>query len=47
MCNVCVLGYLKNTGRSFYEDYPENKFSLRILPLQRYGDHGAHGCRVC
>jgi len=31
---------------TMYEGYPENKFSLRMLELQRCG-HGAHVCRVC
>ena len=30
-----------------YEGYPENKFRLRILPMQRCGHDGAHACRVC
>jgi len=29
-----------------YEGYPENKFRLRILPLQRCGHDGAQACRV-
>jgi len=34
-------------GKAIYEGYPENKFRLRILPLQRCGHDGAHVCRVC
>ena len=30
----------------FYDGYPENKFRLRILPLQRCGQDSAHACRV-
>jgi hypothetical protein len=30
-----------------YVGYPESKFRLRILPLQRCGHDGAHACRVC
>jgi len=33
--------------RHKYEGYPENKFRLRILPLQRCGYNGAHACPVC
>jgi len=29
-----------------YEGYPESKFRLRILPLQRCGNNGAQACRV-
>jgi hypothetical protein len=29
-----------------YEGYPESKFRLRILPLQRCGHDGALACRV-
>jgi len=29
-----------------YEGYPENKFRLRILPLQCCGHDGAQACRV-
>jgi len=41
LCNVVRYLTIK------YEDYPENKFRLRILPLQRCGHDGAHACRVC
>ena len=30
-----------------YEGYPENKFHLRILPLQRCGQDGAYVCQDC
>jgi hypothetical protein len=30
-----------------YEVYPQNKFRLQILPLQRCGHYDAHACRVC
>ena len=30
-----------------YEGYPENKFRLQILPMQRCGHDGAHACQVC
>jgi len=30
-----------------YVGYPENKFCLRILPLQQCSHKGAHACRVC
>jgi hypothetical protein len=30
-----------------YEEYPQNKFRLQTLPLQRCGHYGAHACRVC
>jgi hypothetical protein len=30
-----------------YVGYPQNKFRLRILPLQRCSHDGAHTCRVC
>ena len=37
----------KITGKSVnYEGYPENKFRLRILPLQRCGHDGAQAFRV-
>jgi hypothetical protein len=36
----CVKYYTNNIN-------PENKFRLRILPLQRCGHNGAHACRVC
>jgi hypothetical protein len=29
-----------------YEAYPQNKFCLKILPLQRCGHYGAHVCRL-
>jgi hypothetical protein len=29
-----------------YEGYPQNKFRLQILPLQRCGHYGTHACRV-
>ena len=28
-------------GKAIHEGYPENKFRLRILPLQRCGQDGA------
>jgi hypothetical protein len=30
-----------------YEAYPQNKFRLQILPLQRCSHNRAHACRVC
>jgi hypothetical protein len=30
-----------------YEAYPQNKFHLQILPMQRCGHYGVHTCRVC
>jgi hypothetical protein len=33
--------------RFLYEAYPQNKFRLQILPLQRCGHYGAHACKVC
>jgi hypothetical protein len=30
-----------------YKAYPQYKFRLQILPLQRCGHYGAHACRVC
>jgi len=38
--------FVKN-NRKMYEVYPENKFRLRILPLQCCGHDDAHACRVC
>ena len=51
---VCVCMYMRMYVCMYvymyvcmYEGYPEYKFCLRILPLQRCGHDGAHACRVC
>jgi len=31
---------------TIYEDYPENKFHLIILPLQHCGREGSHACQI-
>jgi hypothetical protein len=38
--------YVMSTNFSKYEGYPESKFHLRILLLQRCGHDGALACRV-
>jgi len=40
-CAACLMNSV-----IIYEGYPENKFHLRILPLQCCGHDGAQACRV-
>jgi len=50
---VCLIFTLSFESEAYiihlnmHVGYPENKFCLRILPLQRCSHNGAHACRVC
>jgi len=44
MVTLQMLFEFLNTGFYSYEGYPENKFRLRILLLQRCGHDGVHAC---
>jgi hypothetical protein len=49
MISETLDDYVKQTHRNvprIYEAYPQNKFRLQILPLQRCGHYGAHACIV-
>ena len=44
---ICLYSVKPDTTTcEMYEGYPENKFRLRILPLQRCGHDGVQACRV-
>jgi len=45
MCTVLLPPGVNPITVNKYEGYPENKFRLRILPLQRCGHDGAQACR--
>ena len=45
-CWVILKYFTPDLIRPKYEGYPENKFRLQILPLQRCGHDGAQACRV-
>ena len=45
LCGHCAHS-LELSEQTSYEGYPENKFRLRILTLQRCGHDGAQACRV-
>jgi len=42
-----IIKLLEIILKQNYKGYPENKFRLRTLPLQRCGHDGAHARRVC
>jgi len=43
----CQYAAISKHNVTIYEGYPENKFRLLILPLQRCGHDGVRVCRVC
>jgi hypothetical protein len=47
VCVVCGVWCVCVVWVYMYESYSENKFRLRILPLQRCVQDAAHVCRVC
>jgi hypothetical protein len=44
---IALVGDFELQQHLTYKAYPQNKFRLQILSLQRCGHNGAHLCRVC